>query len=149
MTGQHGAPRWQTRGRSQSVYSREVTEPSEDCLYVNVWAPLAGRRTRRSPNGPQPRRALRDHDRCRSDPNGEGLPSWPDTTPRRTACAKDRVMEFGSSIGAEAHPSTFARIRTRLGGARHLQRFGEPLGRPRVVSDGGPHDRNDRTGTKP
>lgn len=39
---QIGAPCWQVTGRAQSVYSKGVEHPSEDCLYLNLWAPPAG-----------------------------------------------------------------------------------------------------------
>ena len=37
-----GAACWQVTGRAASVYSKGVEDPSEDCLYVNVWAPTDG-----------------------------------------------------------------------------------------------------------
>ena len=37
-----GAACWQVTGRTASIYSKGITEPSEDCLYLNVWAPPAG-----------------------------------------------------------------------------------------------------------
>jgi para-nitrobenzyl esterase len=37
-----GAACWQVTGRTASVYTKGITDPSEDCLYLNVWAPPAG-----------------------------------------------------------------------------------------------------------
>jgi len=38
----YGAACWQVRGRTASVYTKGIEEPSEDCLYLNVWTPPAG-----------------------------------------------------------------------------------------------------------
>jgi para-nitrobenzyl esterase len=37
-----GSACWQTTGRTASVYTKGITDPSEDCLYLNVWTPPAG-----------------------------------------------------------------------------------------------------------
>lgn len=39
---QTGAACWQATGRGASVYSKGITDPLEDCLYLNVWTPPAG-----------------------------------------------------------------------------------------------------------